>query len=256
MVEGWSFNPPPHWPRPPRGWRPPAGWLPHRDWGPVPPGWQLWVPTPPSHRTGPVLLGTVGLGTVGTAAAIVLVVSAALWLPRMPRMSQAPRMSEGVPAPGRLSGAGEQGRDDLAGDLVPTPGVSASGVPGPPTARRGAGGLTPWVPIPSSATVTPTAAPAPRYRSCDALTAAYPQGVGLPGAVDRPGAYRDVQRPADAPGPLRSQGRAGAGSGPPDEPAVVITSAYPAVTDFGRSTALYGANQPLDADRDGIACER
>ncbi|GAA3639078.1 hypothetical protein GCM10022223_67630 [Kineosporia mesophila] len=221
---------------------PPAGWLPHRDWGPVPPGWQLWVPTPPSRRTRPVgPVGPVLLGSFGTVAAIALAVCAALWLSRM---------SGDAPASGRLSGAGEQGRGDSAG--APAPGASTSGVPGLPPDRRAAGRLTPSVPTSSSAGAPLTAASAPRYRSCDALTAVYPQGVGLPGAVDRPGAYRDVQRPAGALAPTLS----GAGRRPPGEPAVVTTPAYPAVTDFGRSTALYGANQPLDTDRDGIACER
>ncbi|GAB6903840.1 hypothetical protein [Kineosporia succinea] len=251
MVDGWSFNPPPHWPRPPRGWSPPPGWTPDPEWGPVPPGWQLWVPTPPSRRPWSTVAGVGG--------ALVLAVAVVVWMPRSSDAALA-----GSPGASGPSGAGLAGA--LPGDRAETgrgratsaapPGAEASA----PTPRPGAAGLT--------------AATAPRFASCRALTKAYPHGVGLPGAIDRPGRYRNVRRPDDATErTLRSGGGAGSAgaapgaasgaasgggrpSGPPDEPAVVTSSEYPAVTGFGRSTALYVANSPLDEDRDGIACER
>lgn len=45
LTMRYVFNAPPNWPPPPsRGWRPPPGWQPPADWGPLPAGWQLWVP--------------------------------------------------------------------------------------------------------------------------------------------------------------------------------------------------------------------
>jgi len=63
-------------------------------------------------------------------------------------------------------------------------------------------------------------APAPVYANCTVMHAKYPHGVGLPGAVDH---VRGTTRP---------------------------------VTTFYRSVVIYRANVRLDADRDGIACER
>ncbi len=60
----------------------------------------------------------------------------------------------------------------------------------------------------------------PVFRNCTALHVKFPHGVGLPGAVDH---VRGSTRP---------------------------------VTTFYRSAAIYQANKVLDADRDGIACER
>jgi hypothetical protein len=67
---------------------------------------------------------------------------------------------------------------------------------------------------------TPSTTPfvAPVFLTCRALNSAYPHGVGLPTAIDR-------------------------------------TAGVP-VTNFGRSTSLYGANAARDRDSDGIACER
>ncbi|MBT0769152.1 excalibur calcium-binding domain-containing protein [Kineosporia sp. J2-2] len=224
MVEGWSFNPPPGWPHPPRGWMPPPGWEPDPDWAPLPPGWQLWVPTPRRSWAS----------VVCTAGAVGLVLAATLWLPRMSDAAL-------------LSGSDAQVDD----------GASGAGLP----AQLGT--LTPDLPPRDDAGATPlsavsplTAATAPRFHSCGALTAVYPHGVGLPDAVDRPGRYRDVKRTATAPGRgVRSGEGPGREPEPPDEPTAADRVQAP-VVDFGRSTALYSANQPLDTDRDGIACER
>jgi hypothetical protein len=55
------------------------------------------------------------------------------------------------------------------------------------------------------------------FRSCAELNVVYPNGVGLPNAVDR-------------------------------------TDGLP-ITSFGRSTTIYHMNLKYDADGDGIACE-
>lgn len=57
------FNPPPNWPEPMTGWRMPHGWQPDPRWGPVPDGWNLWIPndTPlaDAHRPRPTSRQTV-----------------------------------------------------------------------------------------------------------------------------------------------------------------------------------------------------
>jgi hypothetical protein len=79
------------------------------------------------------------------------------------------------------------------------------------------GGLAGLIVIaaPTAATATPAAT---RYKNCSKLNAAYPHGVGKPGARDK-------------------------------------TSGTP-VTSFKRSASLYKANTHSDRDRDGIACEK
>jgi hypothetical protein len=76
LVEGWSFNPPAHWPDPPRSWNPSASWQPDPAWGPVPPGWQLWVRhrSPSAVRVGKVL---------AVVAAVVAVGVIGVWIPRV-----------------------------------------------------------------------------------------------------------------------------------------------------------------------------
>ena len=194
MVDGWSFNPPPHWPHPPRGWMPPPDWEPDPEWGAVPPGWQLWVPTPSTRRPWPAVLCTAGV--------VALAVAAIGWVPRM---SDAALVS----GDSRLRAAGPGGAI-LEGTRTPR-------IPSSPESA------------PSVTATQMTQATAPHFKSCDFLTAEYPHGVGLPGAVD-------------IPAPRRDDGRTGKVASP--------------VVDFGRSTALYGANQDLDVDQDGIACER
>lgn len=210
MVDGWSFNPPPHWPRPPRGWVPPPSWEPDPEWGPVPPGWQLWVPTPASRHPWPGMLCATG--------AVVLTLAAMVWLPRV---------SDAALVSGDLSGA----------DLV-SPAMGSAPVGTLTPAPRKMVAVVPTLAAPTGTPLTQAAAP--RFKSCDALTEVYPHGVGMPDAVDVPGPYVNVRRAAVA-----------SGQEPP-EPDPEISP----VTDFGRSTALYGANEALDTDRDRIACER
>ncbi|MCD5314251.1 excalibur calcium-binding domain-containing protein [Kineosporia babensis] len=100
-----------------------------------------------------------------------------------------------------------------------------------------------------------TGTTAPQFESCATLTSAYPHGIGLPMAVDRPGPYRDVRQETAVPPFLRSFG-VPARLVPPGGPGPAANPNLLPVKDFGRSTALYGANQDLDEDRDGIACER
>lgn len=65
-MEGFTFNPPPGWPKPPAGWNPPPGWSPDPGWPQPPPGWELWLPVQPAppltepgmaprHPPGPLL---------------------------------------------------------------------------------------------------------------------------------------------------------------------------------------------------------
>ncbi|GLY17477.1 excalibur calcium-binding domain-containing protein [Kineosporia rhizophila] len=206
MVDGWSFNPPPHWPRPPRGWVPPPDWEPDPEWGPLPPGWQLWVPTPSTRHPWPAVLCAAGV--------VALAVGAISWVPRMSDAALLPGDSQLRPA-GLGSGA-----PVVEGTRTPE-------IPGPRTVQK-----EKYAP-PVEATQM-TQETAPRFKNCDRLVAEYPHGVGLPEAVD-------------VPAPRRDERRSGAEDGPGLSSPVV---------DFGRSTALYGANQGLDLDQDGIACER
>jgi hypothetical protein len=220
MVEGWSFNPPPHWPHPPRGWMPPPNWEPDPDWGPVPPGWQLWVPTPKSRYPWPAIFCA--------SAVIALSVASVTWLPRM---SDAALVSatdlRGVQEHrlGADIGAASQNSDD-ASDVAK--GTDVGPVP--------VGTLTPALPEASVRAATTAPGAALSFDSCTELTAVYPHGVGMPDAVDRNGRHRAAKPSGD------NLGESGAVAAK--------------VTDFGRSTALYGANRPLDVDQDGIACER
>jgi len=228
MVEGWSFNPPSHWPRPPRGWTPPPGWEPDPGWGPMPPGWQLWVPTPPSRYPWPAVLCATGV--------IALFAAAVTWLPQMSEAAlvSATDLQAGADIDNRPSDSGNG--PIPAGTLTPAlPKSLPSDVP---------------MPTPSILATSLTAATAPRFDSCAALTAVYPHGVGMPEAVDQPGRYRDVKRPVET--SLPRSYRVDENGGWPDG----YAPTRPKVTAFGRSTALYGANRPLDTDRDGIACER
>jgi hypothetical protein len=200
VIEGWKFNPPPHWPRPPEGWTPRPGWRPEPSWGPVPPGWQLWLPARPGpRRVGPVIAG--GLGLVLAIAVL------GAWLPDGSR-AVSNRVSNRVP--NRVSEPGS------------SPGSSPVSNPGsrPIAVDRAPVDVRPSAPATLAVPPRPwlTVLTAPRYPTCAALNAAYPHGLGLPDAIDR-------------------------------------TSGDP-VTDFGRSTALYGANIARDRDHDQIACER
>ena len=207
MIEGWAFNPPPHWPKPPASWTPPAGWVPDPAWGPLPPGWQLWVPARPAQRRRG-LLPTLGLATVVAGAVLAVLV---------------PRSAGPGPGDPRTGGSALALRAALiepaagpATTTSPTTGPTAAG----PTASTGAtagatagasAGVTePTVPIPTSPLIR-------RFRTCAELNRVYPNGVGMPRAIDR-------------------------------------TRGTP-VTNFGRSAGLYHANRGLDRDRDGIACE-
>lgn len=54
----YRFNPPPNWPPPPTpNFRPRHEWVPPAEWGPLPDGWQLWVPVePPTSHKMPTLV--------------------------------------------------------------------------------------------------------------------------------------------------------------------------------------------------------
>lgn len=56
-MQQYRFNPPPTWPPPPTvNWRPRPGWTPPTEWGPVPDGWQLWVPVKRSIWAHPLMI--------------------------------------------------------------------------------------------------------------------------------------------------------------------------------------------------------
>ncbi len=223
MVEGWSFNPPPHWPRPPRGWMPPDDWEPDPAWGPVPPGWQLWVPTPKSRYPWPTILCVSGV--------IALSVASAIWLPRMSEAAlvSATDLRSEQRRLGADIGAASQNSAD-----------ASDGVKGADVGPVPVGTLTP---TPQSSAKASAAVAAPSFGSCGALTAVYPHGVGMPDAVDRIGRRRGGKLSGlSSPDVTDNKGDSTVGTAK--------------VTDFGRSTALYGANRPLDVDQDGIACER
>jgi hypothetical protein len=191
MIEGWSFNPPPHWPKPPGSWTPPSGWLPDPAWGPLPPGWQLWVPARPTQRR-PVVLPLLGLAAVLGGVVLAVVV------PRAP--------GPGADDP-RAGGTviGSPPRPALIAPLTTTaPTFAEDDDLAEDGNLSGDGGPT------SAPTVRP-------FGSCADLREVYPNGVGMPEAVDR-------------------------------------TEKTP-VTDFGRSTSLYRVNDELDQDEDQIACE-
>ena len=188
MIEGWGFNPPPHWPKPPGSWTPPAGWTPDPAWGPLPPGWQLWVPARRTQRRH-ALPALFGLAAVLAGAVLAATV---------PRAS-----GPGTDDP-RTGGIVARQRPAL---IVPvdtaSPSADATGSP--------------------SADATGSASPVParveirQFATCAELNQVYPNGVGLPDAVDR--------------------------------------TTGTAVTDFGRSTTIYRANLQHDEDGDQIACE-
>jgi hypothetical protein len=205
MIEGWGFNPPPHWPKPPDSWTPPAGWLPDPAWGPVPPGWQLWVPERRSRQRRGVLpaaflIAVLALAVVGAVvpradgpgATDPRAAGAVLLLPLQPALL--PAEPAASPTPSRTPRSSSSGS-------APT----AIRTTGPDKADRG------------KPAVDKAKAVIKSFDTCPELNRMYANGVGLPDAVDRAG-------------------------GTP-------------VTGFGRSTSLYRANQRLDRDGDGIACE-
>lgn len=182
MIEGWGFNPPPNWPKPPGDWTPPRGWRPDPIWGPVPPGWQLWVPVRRVSRRR-ALLPITGLG------AMLALITAGALVPR---------------AAGPGAGDPRTGGAAIISSRLP----SATATPAAPQ------------PSPSGTATddpTPSAAVIRAFASCAELNVVYPNGVGLPEAVDQ-------------------------------------TDGRP-VTSFGRSTTIYHMNLKYDADGDGIACE-
>jgi hypothetical protein len=189
MIVGWAFNPPPYWPQPPANWTPPTGWLPDPAWGAVPPGWQLWVPA--RRRPRPALLPLAGLGaTLGLAVLATVVPRAA--------DPQAP-LAPGVTVL-------RQQRAAAGGPIAAGP---ASATPGATPSAASWAGATP--------TPTPTPTVIRLFHDCADLNQVYPNGVGMPDAIDR-------------------------------------TTGRP-VTNFGRSTTIYRLNLKHDRDGDGIACE-
>lgn len=188
MIEGWAFNPPPHWPQPPGNWTPPTGWLPDPAWGPVPPGWQLWVPARRPSR--PTLLPLAGLGATLLLAVLATAVPRTAGA-RAPLASGVSMVWQQRPA---ASGP------IAAGSPSTTPEAAQSATPGPVVA-----------------TSTPTPTVIRLFHDCADLNQVYPNGVGMPDAIDR-------------------------------------TAGRP-VTNFGRSTTIYRLNLKHDRDGDGIACE-
>jgi hypothetical protein len=185
VIEGWSFNPPPYWPRPPAGWSPSPAWRPDPAWGPLPPGWQLWVPDRSRQR-----LSTAAAVT-GVTAGVLIVVAAAM----------IPRVGAAVPEAGRLRQAVVS--VPPAGGLAPARGTDSAGLlrkpvhPSPPPTVSGAAIPGPTaVPTPTTTTTTtPAVTPTPTptaFSSCGALLAVYPHGVGLRRGVDRRPAGRPV----------------------------------------------------------------
>ncbi len=150
MVEGWSFNPPPYWPRPPVGWNPSPSWQPDPAWGPVPAGWQLWVRESRGYQR-PAMAATAGV------VALLAVGAIGVMIPRTP-----------------VSGA--TGRP--AGTVV----VPAQ--PSKSTLIDSDRTIVPAIREPSTYGRTKHGRLAQRYDSCAALNAAYPHGLGLPTAVD------------------------------------------------------------------------
>jgi hypothetical protein len=214
MIEGWGFNPPPNWPKPPGSWMPPAGWLPDPEWGPVPPGWQLWIPDRRVQRKR----GRPVLGLAAVLAAVVL----AVVVPR----SDGPGVDD--PLAGGVAILSPPLPALIATEAPATPTASPVATPSTPATTSSTSSAAPTVtPVPT-VTAVPTVAAAPAvpvphpvviraYLNCARLNLAYPNGVGLPTAVDR-------------------------------------TTGKP-VTAFGRSATIYRANLKHDRDGDGIACE-
>jgi hypothetical protein len=213
MIEGWSFNSPPGWPKPPGSWMPPTGWQPDPTWGPVPPGWQLWVP---DARAGRRPQGR----PVAAWGLLVLIAVVAVGVPRSPGPAPGdPRAGGAVllaaqPARRPAQGWTKAHQEPDAGTKRQRRADAGTTAPASSAARS-----VPSASGPASAP-PPVVTPAPRiirYPTCGALNRVYPNGIGLPNAVDRTG-------------------------GPP-------------VTNFGRSTSLYRLNRGHDRDHDGIACE-
>jgi hypothetical protein len=191
MIEGWSFNPPPYWPKPPSSWTPPAGWQPDPAWGPVPPGWQLWVPArrPPRRRP---MFALAGLAVLPALVAV------AVTVPR-----EAGPGADDLRVGGSITGL----RPALTG-AVPASTSSPEASPASDSDR----------PTPA---VTPVRRPVTvrTYRNCAEMNRSYPNGVGMPDAVDR------------------------------------VTAGRRPVTNFGRSITIYRANIRHDRDGDGVTCE-
>jgi hypothetical protein len=161
VVEGWSFNPPPYWPRPPAGWSPSPSWQPDPAWGPIPAGWQLWVRR--SYGYGrPAASATAGL------MALLAIGVVGVLIPR-------------VGDPGRVTAV--LGRSGLSGPAVTVPAAA----PLPPRAagpNRLAANLSASLP-PSLSSSPATVPPTPRrFTRCVTLNVVYPHGVGLPAAID------------------------------------------------------------------------
>jgi hypothetical protein len=152
MIEGWGFNPPPHWPKPPGGWMPPAGWQPDPAWGPVPPGWQLWVA---DRRPRP---RRAGLPVAGWGALLVLA-AVAMAAPRAP------------------------------GPSIDDPRAGGALLIGAPPNEKPEPARTRTTPAKPGRTATPTPKvsldPDRRFLTCSDLNRVYPNGLGLPAAKDR-----------------------------------------------------------------------
>ena len=163
VVEGWSFNPPPYWPRPPVDWNPSPSWQPDPAWGPVPAGWQLWVRESRGYQR-PALAATAGV------IALLAIGAIGVLIPRTPVSNSTTGAPAGPNGPAVAVPAQRSGSILLDTDRTIVPAIRD-----PATYGRTKHGRL-----------------AQRYDSCAALNAAYPHGLGLPTAVDDPARTGDT----------------------------------------------------------------
>ena len=181
MIEGWRFNPPPHWPKPPGNWSPPAHWQPDPAWGPVPPGWQLWV----AERRGPQRRGIL---PVAGWAALIAIVAVVVAVPRAPGPPADDPRAGGVVLIGdrRPPAAADEPRPVPASPLAPgRRSPTPTAVPTPTAAPAPSASPISSATAAATASATPSLDPNRRFRTCGDLNRVYRTGLGLPSAVDR-----------------------------------------------------------------------
>jgi hypothetical protein len=224
MAKDYVFTPPPNWPAPPRGWTPPPGWTPDPEWGPAPEGWQFWTQEEVSRPWIAKHPVATGIGATAVVLGGVIGITAFASGPDKPAPITAAATSsadltasqDGATGPTALT----ESTLTSTSDSPTSPTDSPTDTSPSPTSRTS----TTTTSAPS--TTSPTSTPSPSrtvrvYLSCRGLNRDHAHGVGLPGAVDFPHPF----------------GR-------------------PPVTNFDVNARLYQANQGLDRDGDGIACER
>ena len=220
MAKDYVFTPPPNWPAPPRGWTPPPGWTPDPEWGPAPDGWEFW--TRPESGGSWIARHTVLTGVVATVAVIGTVVAISAFANGSD--NQAP-VAAATSSASLLTAV----QDTSVPESLPEASLSSSASESPSqtssTTSRPTTSTSTTTTSPSPTTSTTTTSPSPTrtlrvYLGCRGMNRDHPHGVGLPGATDQP-------RPGQQ-----------------------------EVKDFEVNARLYQANQSLDRDGDGIACER